>query len=312
MNLADPRTIPGMIELVEQENLFELTKNLDLKAGEAVVEFGTFFGRSTCCILNGFLANPDRGQQSLVVAYDGFSVPRQSSFAPHLVAHAKSGSAEALLEVHNDRIGFKKVLEHYLGEYAQAGLLRVVESPLQDSEWTTQPIRMMHIDSPKIYSEFRYILFRFFPSLCEGGYVIFQDFFFQWSGTLIAAVQLLVEHGLLEYKYSVASSMVMEVKRRPEADVLAKLDLVMQKSDLPGVIERAKAALVHIKIDRPQSFVPRLDLAKIQYLWHAGRYRAATDMFASVLTTNNPVPASLLHDFMDLMRAGFDIDRVGD
>ena len=40
-------SIPGMIEIVEQKNLYNIVSNLNLEKNDSLIEFGTFFGRST-------------------------------------------------------------------------------------------------------------------------------------------------------------------------------------------------------------------------------------------------------------------------
>ena len=47
--------IPGMIEHIEQKNLFDSVRSLKLEKDDCLIEFGSFFGRSTFCISEGAL-----------------------------------------------------------------------------------------------------------------------------------------------------------------------------------------------------------------------------------------------------------------
>ena len=58
MNFEEANNIPGMIELVEREMLFNQAREISLLETDCVVEFGSFFGRSTNCIAQGLSVNP--------------------------------------------------------------------------------------------------------------------------------------------------------------------------------------------------------------------------------------------------------------
>ena len=74
----------------------------------------------------------------------------------------------------------------------------------------------MHIDSPKFYDELEIIYERFFPLLNKKSIVIFQDYFFQWSATLIASVQFLIEENILSILNTAASSITTIVTKKVE------------------------------------------------------------------------------------------------
>ena len=82
MNLLDnAKKIPGMIEPVEQKMLFSLAKNIYLSKNDYIVEFGTFFGRSTFCLSSGFLDNNLRDKSNSILALDSFSCANNGNFS---------------------------------------------------------------------------------------------------------------------------------------------------------------------------------------------------------------------------------------
>lgn len=312
MNVVEPQTIPGMVDPLEQRTLFEIARRLTFETGESVVEFGTYFGRSTCCIVNGLLAQGiSDGARVSVHAYDSFSCAIQGSFYRHVQRDAAENSLEPLLRFEADRVRFRGVFDHYLGEYQASGLLRAVEGELKDCASGSSRIRMMHIDCPKFYKELKLILVRFFPHLQRGALVIFQDFFYQWSATLIAAVQLLAERGIVKFLFSAACSLVVEVVERPSAEQISRFDLAMEYADVAALIDRAIVATRSIVIDRPGRFVPRLSLAKLQYMFESGRHHEAAAALRGALDgAGGPIDALLFDDLGELVGMGFDLRSV--
>ena len=53
----NPEDIPGMTERIEQKLLNSISQSVKLEADEVMLEFGTYFGRSTRSIVNGVLQN---------------------------------------------------------------------------------------------------------------------------------------------------------------------------------------------------------------------------------------------------------------
>jgi hypothetical protein len=162
----------------------------------------------------------------------------------------------------------------------------------------------MHIDSPKKYQDFRYIFFRFFPLLRRGSIVIFQDFFYHWSGTLISAIQLLVEMGLIELSFTAASSLVVIVKDELNTSEIEEIDQRMAREDLPTIIDKAIESTNNIKVDRRDYFQPRLHLAKIQLLVENGESEKASIVFNNLLN-NNKLNHALLFNFSEMLGRSF-------
>lgn len=311
MTISDAQQIPGMIEPIEQELLFNLTRSISLNNEESVVEFGSFFGRSTYCLSRGLQDNPARNQTNKVRAFDSFSCAINGAFAGHVGQFSKRGNVESLVRRHENHLDFSDVIKHYLQSFSDLGLLELYQCELSDSHPPAGNIALMHVDSPKFYDELKFILYRFFPRLRPGSKIVFQDFFYHWSATLVAAVQVLKEHGWISYEFSAATSLVVTVNKPFQAADLLAVDLQMQDITLvPDLIDSAISDARNLQIDRPEVFIPRLILAKIQHLWEKGQHQEASQAIANFFNAGGSLNQQLVNDFMELMSYGFSIRKL--
>ena len=201
LNQREERSIPGMVEPIESEQLYSVARNLEFSGSEAIIEFGFFFGRSTNAIAQGLKDNSTFKRNGQFFAYDNFSCSsRRDGFIKHVISFAKSGVVAHLIDYSKDRkASFFPIFSHYLSDYIAANIVTPIQAELHESEPTTEHIALIHIDSPKFYNELKPILFKFMPKMSAGGKIIFQDYFYHWSATLIASVGALIENGNLRY-----------------------------------------------------------------------------------------------------------------
>jgi hypothetical protein len=310
--LFDPATIeaiPGMIEPVEQRTLYGLASQLSLNPGDQMVEFGSFFGRSTACLAQGLADNPARQPSNKIHAFDSFGCAEVGGFALHVNAFANKNSVSHLLHHAAGRLDFYPVFEHYLAGHIDTDTVRPVRAELRDSlPGEIQQIALMHIDSPKFYEELRILVDRFFPLLRDGAVIVFQDFFYHWSATLIAAIEAMRQLGILEYRLSAASSLVTQLTRTFDVSMLATIDRELSDPDrVVQLIRQAISNCASITVDRPEAFIPRLWLAAYQYLWEQGRTSEATDLIGQFFAAGGKLIQPVLDDYLEMMRAGFSI-----
>ncbi len=301
------QSIPGMIEPVEQRTLYGLAAQLSLNPGDQMVEFGSFFGRSTACLAEGLADNPNRTESNRLHAYDSFGCAAEGGFSVHVKAFAESGGVSHLLKSKDGRMDFFPVFQHYLSAHLQKGLVIPVCSELRDSvPRDIDQIVLMHIDSPKFYQELRFLIEHFFPRLSDGAIVVFQDYFYHWSATLIAAVEAMRELGLLEYRMSAASALVVQLEKHIDANTVFELDRQLADSDkVHSLIRQAIEFCNRIQLDRPEVFVPRLWLAAYQHLWESGLTVQATELIGSFFADGGKLLQPVLNDYLEMMRAGF-------
>ena len=301
--------IPGMIEPVEQKMLYELASELQLNKDDQLVEFGTFFGRSTFCLAEGLSANKSRNKSMQLHAFDSFSCARNGRFGKHVQAFARHGQVEHLLKLDAHNIDFYPIFERYLGPAIAAGVVQPVRAELRDSTAEHIPaIALMHIDSPKFFEELKIVIYRFFPRLREGAIIVFQDYFYHWSATLIAAVEAMRQMGWLEYRMSAASSLVTQIDKPIPLTAMHELDLLLANpKKVDELILQAIVACKSVKLDRPTVFVPRLWLAAYQHLWKRGKTNEATDLIGEFFKDGGKIVQPVLDDYLEMMRAGFTV-----
>lgn len=300
-----------MIEGTEREMLFALARSLPFSAGENAVEFGCFFGRSTNCIAQGLAANPSFTGGSRFYAYDSFRCRKNGGFAPYVLSFSQQGDVLGLLRKEGDMLDFLPVFEHYLGSYIASGLVVPTRAELADSQPFAGDIALMHIDSPKYYDELKVLTFRFFPRLRQGSIVIFQDFFFHWSATLIAAVMAMADRNLIRFRASAASSLLTEVLRRPSLEDAAELELQLtNRKCVPTLIDKAIALCSAMELNQRELYLPRLTLAKLQYLWESGDHAAATAEIANYFNSGKKLNQVIVNDFMEMLSHGFSARKL--
>jgi hypothetical protein len=156
--------IPGMIEPIEQAVLQTLAREIIFLDGECAVEFGTFFGRSTACIASGLKENKSFEVNSVLYAFDSFECDLAGGFYTHVISHANNSNLGDLLVKSGNKVSFLPIFEKFLNYYISEGIVCPVKKELKDSFPKDTAIKLMHIDSPKFYDDFKFILYRFFSA----------------------------------------------------------------------------------------------------------------------------------------------------
>jgi hypothetical protein len=306
LNQTEERSIPGMVELVESQLLFNLARNLTFQEGDSVVEFGTFFGRSTNAISQGLRQNSTFTTTGNFFAYDSFSCKANGGFYKHVLAFSKRGNVEHLIKRHDKSINFFPVFEYYLKDYIDKEIVIPITAELADSEPYTDSIILMHIDSPKFYEEFKIIMFDFLTKMRIGSVVIFQDFFYHWSATLIAVVGILLKRKHLKITETAASALACQVIKPVEMRDAVQIDLLMNKeTEIVNCIDIAFAECREIeatKFDRQDQFLPRITLAKCQWLLENGDSEGG-NIWHTMLNTRE----ALIQDMNEMSRYNFSI-----
>lgn len=309
MNFQEADAIPGMIEPLERELLYRTAQSLDFVPGDAVVEFGAFFGKSANCIAQGLARNKTFTDDCDFYSYDSFECDEDGGFAKCVFALGGRLASE-LVSRTGKRIDFSPVFQRHLADYLEKGLVTPVKAELQNSFPKSQRIIMMHIDSPKFYQEFKVILFRFLPLTKVGAPILFQDFFYHWSASLIAVVSLMLERGDIELVESAASTLSCRTRREISLADACEIDLAMRDQEIPRLIDSAIQRVRSINLDRAENFLPRLTLAKLQWLIERGRYREAAKCLADYRRLGGAVNKFVLNDVFQLVEHRFSMRRL--
>lgn len=309
MQPSDPNQIPGMIEPVERKLLYRLARELPFGEGDCAVEFGAFFGKSTAFIALGLSERSTR--LPTLYVYDSFGCDSEGSFKPLVLGFAESGGVRDLVREENGRVDFLPVFNFYLKTQVDSGAVVATRAELINSLPPDRPIMLMHIDSPKMYVDFKPILFRFFPKVKVGAAIIFQDFFYHWSATLIAAVGVLARLGVLEVRESAASSLVCVLRKSLDERTAFEVDLALSSDvQIMQGIEYAVGLCTKIPVDRPEIFLPRLQLANLQWLMERGESEKAATIVSRFFQDGGKLNQAVLNDFVELMSRAFSMERL--
>lgn len=307
--MKDFSFIPGMIEPIEQSILQLACSEINLNPSDIFIEYGSFFGRSSNCIIEGIINNKTYTKNNILVVYDSFRCKSDMAFAKIVYQFARLGKVENLIEKDENFINFinfRKIFNHFISSNAP---IKVYECDLQEIKPVTQPIAFMHIDSPKFYSDFRYILINHFPSLKIGAIIIFQDFFYHWSASLIAIVELLIQKKFIEVNETAASSLKTTVLKKFDAQDIDEINDMMASIDINKTIELSISRFSNQQniIDRIHNFLPRLLLANIQYYFEKGNILEANRHWDNYIKNYPQVEQSVINDFEELKSYGFSI-----
>lgn len=307
--MKDFSFIPGMIEPVEQSMLQLICSEIDLNPSDIFIEYGSFFGRSSNCIIEGIINNKTYTKNNLFLVYDSFKCKSDGTFANYVYQFAAFGKVESLIEKDGNFINFRKIFNHFISSNIH---IEVKECDLQEIQPIPHSIAFMHIDSPKFYSDFKYILINHFPSLKIGAIIIFQDFFYHWSATLIAIVELLIKNKFLEINETAASSLKTTVLKKFDAQDIDEINDMMASIDINKTIEHSISRFSNQQniIDRIHNFLPRLMLANIQYYYEKGNISEANRHWNNYLNNYPQIEQSVIDDLAELKSLNFSIRNL--
>ena len=298
--------IPGLIEPIEVAGL-EKAASL-VQSDEQIIEFGCYLGRSTQAILNGV---SEKESNIDLFVYDQYCVHTRDKFSQTLLNHVKSVNLLDQLymdEEHKEKkLHWEKVFDKLVTGPSNVQLVRkktYVESAETDG---VRSIALLHIDAPKSYDELKPIFYKFFPLLKVNSRVIFQDYFYQWSPTLIAFVEVLKQLNFVEIYEGRASSLEV-ILQRPllEQDIL-NIDLKISMSkNLLHYIEDTINFFKENKdlVDRPEIHIPKLKMAKVLYAKSVRQNNVATQTLIECV--RNKEFGAIFPDLLELIEKDFD------
>ena len=307
--MKDFSFIPGMIEPVEQTMLQDVCSKINLNPSDVIIEYGSFFGRSTNCIIEGLVNNKTYSKKELLLVYDSFKCNHEGSFNKYVQAFAKMGKVESLIKKDNSFINFREIFNHYIADNIP---MEIHECELHEIKPISNSIAFMHIDCPKYYSEFKYIFNNHFGNLKPGSVIIFQDFFYHWSATLIAVVELLIQKKFIELNETAASSIKTTVLKSFSIANIEDINDIMSCIDINNTIEQSILRLSNQQniIDRIHNFLPRLMLANIQYYYQQGNIKEANRHWNNYLNNYPQIEQSVINDLAELKSFNFSMRNL--
>ncbi|MDA9689862.1 hypothetical protein N9V13_05575 [Betaproteobacteria bacterium] len=298
------KEIPGLIELVESEGLVKAGKLVP--EGTSIVEFGCYLGRSTQAILDG-VNGGNKGIKFFV--FDRFCIPSSDTFSQTLVRHVKGMNLIDKIYVDKEKmLHWEKVFEELIEPENNVELKWEKEELKRFRFHEIENISLLHIDAPKSYQEFKPIFYNHFPALVEGARVIFQDFFYHWSSTIIAVVEVMRKKNMIEIIEGRASSLEVYVSKKIKYEDILSVDLELEFSE---ILELLDSSLDYFntnqeKIDRPEFFLPRIKMAKFIHAKSIGKDKVAHDILVELLKKKEF--QFIINDFLESIEKDFDIE----
>jgi|TARA_B100002003_G_scaffold236935_1_gene253455 hypothetical protein len=142
--------------------------------------------------------------------------------------------------------------------------------------------------------------------------------FYHWSATLIVAIFLWIEEGLLEPVRTAASSLVCNINREIVEDDVRNLEAQMKSIDCLEVLNRCQNYFAKFdSVDRREYFVNRLLLAQLQYSFEKGDFNDSRAIFSFFMEQKAVLSQAQLKDLdglygdlLDLVGNGFSVRRV--
>lgn len=304
-----PADIPGMIEPVEQALLTELATYATLGSNGVVCEFGAYFGRSTACLAQGLMANPTldltRRRAPVLRTYDAFCCHRGGMLGRYVARDASAAKLGHLMKTEGDKLDFLALFDHFAGSMP-TGLLSREATDIAQARHSGEPIVLMHVDAPKWYAEYLHVLRHFGPYLKVGSRIVFQDFFYHWSASVIGAVELMIDQALIEPMETAASSLLVKVVKPLDAATIEALDESYRRRHLNTLIESAVARFELFDVERRMVYLPRLMLAGMQSAFESGNFNQAHDwLHRTVAFGGNALQTSVMRDLGNLVEHGF-------
>ena len=154
--MIDVNKIPGMIEPSEQEMLEFYASTLNLKKG-CIVELGSYFGKSTSCLINGTLKNNTYTRGIKIFSFDKFATKKMSILAPYVLQDAKRTNLLSALILKKNNINFKNIYSYFTRGYENK-ILKTQEIEIKNMKLFKPKISLLFIDCPTGYQDTKKVL----------------------------------------------------------------------------------------------------------------------------------------------------------
>ena len=269
--------VTGMMGYEERLNLYHLVQSSSIDKG-VVIEFGAFFGASTAAIQAGIQKKNSASGLAEFYVVDSFLSRTSSCFTDHVRMHAKHQGAESLLKEEN---GFVDFYDCFLENVGKPENMHIVRHLLSDFTFVDKPISFMHLDLPKEWSQLEIIITACFPYLGEDSMVLFQDFGYQWSAELIAAIGLMLKNGNISVINLVDATLSVKVERKfSEQDIGELIRAMSNDEEIIAGIGYSKDFVRPFFSTESRATV---QIALAQFYFSIGRVATAFEILSAVL-----------------------------
>ena len=225
------RKLPGMVSVGERRLLYEYARC----STENIVEFGTFFGSSAGALAVGLIKRP-QPTSSKVYLYDAFEVEAAHPFARHVVERAEAYGLIDRIEIDRKKVSWRNLIDYLLRDWqGQYEINQVVVKPGQIIPSLPLKIGLLHLDMPKDLLTATPIVEQVFPRCEPGSVIAFQDYYYHFSGDLVAFFEFAQDIGMLLLEQSEGCTAFFRVNSRLPEDLMARF---LRSSDiLSGLVK---------------------------------------------------------------------------
>ncbi len=187
-----------MLTPQERLNLHNLAKNIPLDPNDCILEFGVFFGGSLEALGKGLAQNPTFSD-NVIHGIDVFSCSKPGVFYDIVMERARLIGATNSLEITDRTIDWFNFVKHSLQNIDNIELHQI---DARNFQHTNDKVALIHLDLPKYYDEMHTIFHLTLSSFKPDTFIIFQDFFYQWSAEIIAFIFYLIKNDKVTFQYA--------------------------------------------------------------------------------------------------------------
>ena len=215
---------------------------------------------------------------------------------------------ENALFIDHNKVNFRAIYDYYLSSYEEK-IIKTTEINIKDLKIFNENIELMFVDCPKTFKNFVYIWENFFTKLNLNSTIVFQDYFFPWSSSLIAFIQLLLNDKKIEVNATAASSLVVKLIDKIDTSYIKKIMEIMKDNNLYLLIQQSRNNFNNDNMDRYYQFFPRLILAQLEYAYNNNNKSAEiNDVMKFFYSDKNFINLPTLYDLSELISKKFNID----
>jgi hypothetical protein len=204
----DPRFPPGCLNPTESSLLTVLARDYFIGAG-AIVDAGSFLGKSAVLFAHGLRENPRIRSQPWIHAFDWFRIVDD-----HDVAFVRDVTGDTLAIGARTRRLFDANVMRW------ADLIEVHDGDFTNAVWNGAPIEILFLDICKSESLNRRVIEQFFPALIPGRSIVIQQDYHHAHHPYIHVTLERLAHFLLPLASRIDDSYVCQLRESIPADVL--------------------------------------------------------------------------------------------
>jgi hypothetical protein len=210
--------LPGMVSLGEKRLLYSYA----FSTTGPIVEFGVFFGASSGALALGSKSRlGDNSTGDKVIIYDAFSIPVQHTFSRHVIERASKYNLSQYLDEFDGFLHWERLARVILEPFKSTICFnKVVIADGVSFQNLPSNIGLLHLDMPKDLGTLRPIWNEAFPRLSQGSVVMFQDYYYHYSGDMIAFFTYLCSKDYLRLERSEACTAVFRVQEKIDVTLL--------------------------------------------------------------------------------------------